>query len=685
MKKIRLSLLLFLLGITLFGADFAPYKMFGSHMVLQQDKAVTFAGTAPAGKILTLTFADNKREVTTGEDGIWSAEFPAMKAGLTPYDLTISDGKEKIVLSDILIGEVWFCSGQSNMEMPIRASWSQFFSAKNADEEVKNANYPQIRMLTVNKVPSVTPEKNIGTPGWQVCSPQTVASFSACAYFFGRELNKDLQIPVGLILSRWGGSSILPWISEETLKNGDQEQYKNIISLEEESGDISPFYGQYNKMSNALKTIIQKANQSKKFDELKAADFNDSDWKAFKNGDSIPADGIYFLRTKFTIPENLKGKNLQINLGKIAANQIGKTGNNYMEIYVNGRLIWKTNLNDAYGFIPNMPGGTIPADLIRQENHVAVRIISLTGAPVFAGKDSPAVSGAGKTIPLQQWKLNAEVQGIKLPPLANFRLFDLRQPSLLFNGMVAPFRYSKIRGILWYQGEADIWMPRYWLWNKLLIENWRGFWQDADLPFLLVQLAGFERSNLRNPLPDDYWMKKPPVAMDGWALIREIQSEMPKIFKNVGMAVAMDVGEHSNIHPADKQTVGFRLAKLAEKIAYGKDIVCEGPTFAKAEFANGKAIVHFDNIGGGLTTKDGKAPGAFVLAHRPEGKTVFVAATAKIVGDTVEVTAPGVSTPTAVRYAFTTYRGDVNLMNKEGFPVAPFRSDKGEYASRFKK
>ncbi len=670
--------------------DFAPYRIFGSNMVLQQKKPVKISGYAPAGKRLTVEFAGNTRTVTADASGEWTAVFPAMQGGGREYSMVIKDDDgKKIVLDNILIGEVWVCSGQSNMEMPVYNERNEFFRAKDFAGEVKAAFYPQIRFFTVSKRSAHEAQKDLQSRyGWQICSPLTAGGFSACGYFFGRELYRDLNVPVGLISASWGGSSIQPWIDEETVRADDKREYERIVSLKREGGDFSPFHLQMTAMERALAAILKKADAENIAAEWKNPDFDDSGWKKFKNGGSIPADGIYFLRTEFDCTEAMINQKAAVNLGRIPADMVKSAGNNYMEIYLNGREIWRTVLTDPYTFFPNRPGAELPPGTLKKKNVLAVRIISLTGREVFAGKYRPAVTIGSTVIPLENWKINAEKRNIELPRPANFRLFDLSQPSLLFNSMISPLGVCSIRGVIWYQGEANPGNPRYYLWHKMLIDSWRRHWKDAGLPFILVQLAGFEQQRVRNPLPDDYWKKLPPFENGGWPVTREIQAEMPEIFRNVGMAVAMDIGEHSNIHPADKQTVGFRLAKQAEKIAYGMNVACDGPSFDRAEFQQGKAVVYFRNTGSGLVTRDGKKPGAFVLGYKRNGKgrTILTHADAEISGDKVIVTAPGVTdTPHLVRYAFATYRGDVNLMNKEGFPAAPFRSDKRDYASIYSK
>lgn len=674
---LKLFLIFSILSLFMFlcGGEIYLHNIFTSHMVLQQKKPIIFSGTAPAGQEFLAEFAGQKHIVKADKNGQWQAEFPPMKAGFTPYSLKISvSGKVQKILSDILIGEVWLCSGQSNMEMPLKHPRNPFFSVRNSDVEVQNAKYPAIRLFTVKKATSAFTEKNIRPASWQVCTPETAASFSACGYFFGRELQKELKLPIGLISSCWGGSFIQAWLPECELQSKTPELYVDILSLKEEcQNNKDSFFRQFAHMGKCLKKVLHSADNSS----------GSVLWQDFQTTAPLAADRIYRLKTTFFLPGSMQKKDLFLKLGRTDASKINRSGLNYVEIYLNGKKVFATALNDPHSFFWPARGKKIAAAFLKSKNTLELRLISMTGYPVFSAEQIPEISDGRKSISLKNWLICTETTFQQAIKMANFRLYNLKQPALLFNAMIAPLGVLNIRGVIWYQGEANVGNPRYYLWHKILIEGWRNHWRNMEMPFYLVQLAGFEQHRPHHPLPDDFWQKKSPVNNGSWALTREIQAEMPKLYKQVGIAVTVDVGDHSNIHPADKQTPGFRLARLALNKTYHKKLPCLGPQFVKAEFFENKVIVHFANAENGLTTSDGKMPGAFALGCRLQKKMFFVPATAKIHKNTVILTAPGLEKPETVCYAFTSYRGDVNLYNKEGFPAVPFRTNKPDYTKRY--
>ena len=252
-------------------------------------------------------------------------------------------------------------------------------------------------------------------------------------------------------------------------------------------------------------------------------------------------------------------------------------------------------------------------------------------------------------------------------------------PSTLFNAMLNPwFRYA-VRGTIWYQGCHNNGEFTYYPLHKMLIDDLREHWHDPEMPFLLVQLAAFQEHSPENRREDAEAEAVPFAEFSPYALTREIQAEMPRARKQVGMIVSFDRGDHSDIHPRDKQTLGFRLARKAEHMVYGRETVCDGPEFAGFRQEGRQLRVFFRNVGSGLATSDGKVPAGFVLGDR----SGFLApAEAAIDGDTVVLSSDGIPEPQRVRYAFTGYCR-VNLMNKEGFPAVPFRSDKLDYSGMF--
>lgn len=675
-----------------FADTFSAYNIYGSNMVLQQERPILIYGTAPAGTYVKVEFAGKTVYAESNLRKEWRAEFPAMKAG-GPFSMKISGKNGKtIVFDNILIGEVWICSGQSNMEMPV-SSKRQFWRVKNHLEEAANANYPQIRFFnrTRKKSPFMI-QPQAGGGKWEVCTPETAAPFSAAGYFFGRQIHKDLNVPVGLINVSWSGTRIEPWISESGYRFGKRIHELNMIAAAKTVAGLPQ--EERNKALNAklddLKEIFIKVEKwfesfenfdpaaTKNARTWKDSSFNDSSWdNPIRSRLPEEIDGVAWFRKTVNLPAKWKGKDLTLSLGVI--DDCDETFFNGTRIGETGRKIRNSwTLKRVY---------TIPGKLVKEgRNVIAVRISDYHGDGGFmdSGKNMfLAVKGekSEKISLASDWKYKLEfaIDRKKIGPRPNqSAISDVNGPQFpatLFNGMIAPWTRYPVRGAIWYQGCSNAGSKDYYPLHKLLIQDWRRQWKDPDMAFILVQLAGFDKYTPENPKPDNYWVGKPFAFNVPYALTREIQAEMLNLPK-VGMAVAMDVGNHSDIHPADKQTVGFRLAKEAERVAYGKTGISQGPMFKSMTVEGNRIRVKFDNVGKGLTTKDGKAPGAFAIAGK-DGK--FVWASAKIDGDTVLVSSPLVKEPCHVRYAWTQYRGDVNLCSKDGFAAPPFRSDKPKY------
>lgn len=450
-------------------AELTLHGMFTDHAVLQRGMPILVWGTSDAGAEVAVSLGDKKAAAKAGKDGRWQVEVESLEAG-GPYVLSVRQGDNAVQVKDVFVGEVWLCSGQSNMAWKVSR-------ATNAKQEVADAKHPQIRMFNVPRSPSAQPQQNV-KGNWQVCSPQTVAGFSATAYFFGRALHKELGVPVGLINSSVGGTPIEAWTSLETHKTSPQ-----------------------------LQPVLKQ-----------------------------PKDG--------------------------------------------------------------------------------------------AGKG----------------------------------------PAELYNGMIAPLAPYAVRGAIWYQGERNskIGEPfRYRHQLPAMIGNWRTLWnrQAEQFPFLFVQLPNF--------MPP----QKQPVESNGWVTVREGMLATLKSVPNTGMAVTVDIGEAGNIHPANKQDVGGRLARWALATTYGQDdLVAGGPIYKSHSVENGRIAITFDHTGGQLSAKGGGDLRGFAIAGEDRK---FVFAQAKIDGNRVTVSSPQVKKPVAVRYAWASNPA-CNLVNKAGLPASPFRTDDWE-------
>lgn len=665
---------------------FAALKVdmvFSSNMVLQQQCPIAFFGTADKGSSVNVEFNGKTVSAKTDKDGNWRAEFPAMKAGKTNYTVRISDGKTKIELKDIVVGEVWFCSGQSNMGMRLGKTYRRGSTATNCAWEVAHADYPEIRYAFQKRCSSPAAEadaKYEAASGWVKCSPKVAHYFSATAYFFGRELYKDLDIPIGLITSAVGGSAIQPWISIDGFKAANiRQDFKGMEIFFDGGASGQKHYlnkerMRYQEAMKKWQPLFEKAGEKAKQQtrDWKNRDFDDSAWEKAVQ-EIIPSQYIVrWYRTKFKLRNKMKGKTLNFHMDK---------GGEKIEIWLNGKSIaaWETYTPEEDKKVRLQ----ITPDMLNQngENVLAVRAVYLYGWVSGAMRDNVIFHshfslGKTKANFSHKWKTkdefvctHKETSGSRVPQFLRYKSLHTF-PTNLYNGMVAAWTKLPVRGVIWYQGCANSGKEHYYPLHKALIADWRTKWSNPDMPFLIVQLAGYEPSRAKN------WKTSDPNSPSGFAFTRDIQQQMLKIH-NVGLACTIDIGEADNIHPGNKQDVGKRLALEAKRMVYGKNIVSRGPLFKSATPEKGAIRVHFENTGNGLKTSDGLAPGAFAVAGADKK---FVWADAKIDGNTVVVSSPKVAVPKYVRYAYAGYRGDCNLQNSEGLPAYPFRSDAIDYS-----
>ncbi len=656
---------------------FTLFQVFGSHMVLQREEPIVISGTAAPGSSVKVAFAGQELVAAADGTGEWQAKFPAMPAG-GPWILTVSGAPEaeKIVLEDILIGEVWLCSGQSNMEMPI-ASVNPFYQTLNAQEEVKNADHPQIRLYNMSANRRLAPDAPLDDVAglWQPCTPETAEAFSACGYFFGRSLQAELNVPVGLIANAWGGTDIAAWISRRMF----EKKHWHLFADTEESQQKK---WQALLDSDSYKPLwqwIAKFNAVKEFDPaLLAPEFDDSGWQLCdRQVTELPEPGRYICRFSFELPESAAGKDLLLNCGII--NDADRT-------YFNGKLIGVTGVEtpESWNTIRKYP---VPGSLVKAGKNLLVIAADdyyVTGS-VSTGELKFTADGMEFSVMPQcriapLFTLPPDFPARPdFPPVVNRGPGSPNYPSTLFNAAMYPWRRCRIRGVIWYQGCHNDGELTYYPLHKMLIDDLRELWNNPAMPFLLVQLASYYKHAPENPVSDEAADAVPFPEYPPYAVTREIQAEMPKVRNHVGMIAAFDRGDHSDIHPRDKQTLGFRLAQKAMTMVYGKDALADGPEFAGFRQEKDRIRVFFRNTGDGLRTSDGEAPRGFVLGDRT-GK--LCRATAVIEEDSVVLHSPEIAEPQRVRYAFTGYCR-VNLINSAALPALPFRSDKNDYENMF--
>jgi sialate O-acetylesterase len=617
-------------------------KLFTDGMVLQRDKTIAVWGWADPKEKVSVTLNKQTKTIVTDRSGKWSLTLAAESAG-GPYTLTVK-GKNVIAVNDVLIGEVWICSGQSNMEMPIGA-WGFI---NNYQQEIAEADYPQIRQFAVPKKVSLDPQADVEGDGWKICTPANAPAFSAVAYFFARDLYNELKVPIGLINTTWGGTMVETWTSREAYENSPE--FREMISRMPKI-DLAELQKERAAQSAAKLDKLQggKANP----EEVKIWSqpaFDDKNWRTlnvpglWEDQELGDLDGIVWLRRSFDLSDADAGKKAVIELAMIDDKD---------ESYVNGKLVGSTALYNAKR-VYEIPAGVLKAG----KNLVAVRVTDGGGGGGIYGEATDLkVTIGSNVIPLNgKWtyrieRISQEQAGVT----------PNSYPTLLFNGMINPLIPYTVRGAIWYQGETNA--GRSYEYRKsfpLMISDWRQRWKLGDFPFYFVQLASFRANNGDSE------------KGSGWAELREAQLQTLSL-PNTGMAVTTDIGDTKDIHPKNKQDVGKRLAAIALNKTYNKTNAFSGPVYQSFKTEGDQIVVTFSHAENGLMAKDkyGYIKG-FEIAGADQK---FYFATATIDGNKVIVKCPNVKQPVAVRFGWADDPVDDNLYNKEGFPAGPFRTD----------
>jgi len=650
-KLLKYKLLFAALIITCTVAE-AKVKLpavFGDNMVLQQQTSAAFWGTANAGKPVTIVTSWNKK-IYTGKaavDGKWKIMVSTPSYG-GPYTIDISDG-ETTTLNNVLIGEVWLCSGQSNMEMPL-AGWGQI---KDFQKEIANADYPNIRLLQAIHVASNAPlnDAEVSSGGWQSCSPQSVAEFSSVAYFFAREIYKKKGIPIGLIHTSWGGTIAEAWTSGTTLK--EMPDFAKAAALIENTDQTKSTANFKQQMDLWQKTVLLKDSGYQQGNPLwVASSFDASSWKSMM----LPAlfdqvvlpgfDGVVWFRKKVVIPASWAGKELKVNLGTIDDDDI---------TYFDGEKI-----GSSQGY-QSSRSYVIPANKVKAGEFVlSVRVFDLTGGGgIYGNKGILSVKSAnGESISLDgEWQYKVGLNLKNFPPVP-VAAEGPNRPAVLFNAMINPFIPYAIKGVIWYQGESNA--DRAHQYRELfpaMINDWRKKWKIGDFPFYFVQLANYMKAD-----------EQPKAS--AWAELRDAQLSTLSL-PNTGMSVTIDIGDGENIHPKNKQEVGRRLALIALAKTYGDQIVYSGPSLISHQIKGSTMSLDFKFTDGGLVAKDGASLTGFSIAGEDQQ---FHWAKAVVQGNHIIVSSTEVTAPVAVRYAWGN-NPVCNLYNGAGLPASPFRTD----------
>lgn len=641
MKKIIAVLIVSAFSCSLL-ANISLPKIFGDNMVLQRDKPVRIWGWAATGEKVTVQFNQQKKNTKADKAGKWEILLAPEEAG-GPYQLTVQ-GKNKLVIQNILVGEVWICSGQSNMEMPI-AGWGKI---NNYEKEIAAAGYPMIRQFDVPNTVSTSLKDDISAGEWKQCSPATAAEFSATAYFFARELYNYLKVPIGLINTTWGGTQSEAWTSQQGFEQS--ERFKEIAAIMK-SGSIEKLSKDRNE---AILANIKKAQgglDNTNTTEWKNSNFDDSQWPLMKlpgvwEERGFPGlDGTAWFRKVITISEADAGKAAVIELAKV---------DDADETYINGVKVGSTQQWDE------LRKYTIQAGILKAgKNVVAVRVVDNQGGGGIYGDDitmrltisQSVISLAG------DWKFR--IESIMNKEAGAMGPNDF--PGILFNAMINPLLPYTIKGAIWYQGETNAGRAyEYRTAFPLMITDWRQHWKQGDFPFFFVQLSTFgsAAANSNNG--------------SNWAELREVQA-MTLSLPHTGMAVTTDIGDPKDIHPKNKQDVGKRLAYIALHDVYGKPGEYTGPMYQSMNKVGDRIDISFTHTGSGWLVKDkyGYIKG-FEIAGADKK---FHFAKALINGSKITVWCDEVPQPVAVRYNWADDASEGNLFNKEMLPAAPFRTD----------
>ncbi len=613
-------------------------KLVSDGMVLQREANVRIWGWAANGEKVSVRFIDATYNATANEKGEWEVMLPRLKAG-GPYKMEIN-ASNSVTINDILIGDVWICSGQSNM-----GSLRGF--AATYPEEIASSENTNIRHFMVGQGFKLgSRETDFRSGKWISANPKDVLSFAAVGYFYARKLYETYKVPIGLINASVGGSSAEAWISEEGIK--EFPRYYEDVQRFLMPGYMDKINKQDNERVANWNKLLKDSDLGNK-GPLKWSDpsFNTSDWETMHvpgywiNTKTGNVNGCVWFRKEINLPAKMTGKEALLKVGRIADAD---------SVFINGKFIG--SVNSLYA----LRNYKVPDSILKEgPNTIVVKITSFIHHGGFVpGRPYQLIAG-GDTINLEgNWKYRV---GAVAEPLDD-KLFTGKIPTGLFNGMLAPVTNYAIKGAVWYQGESNtIRAFEHFEIFKALIRDWRSNWRQGDFPFLYVQLPNFVEENFETTKYD-------------WAYLRETQLKALNI-PNTGMAVTIDIGEFNDIHPVKKKPVGERLALAAQKVAYGDaKVVYSGPIFKSAEFKGNQATLSFSNIGGGLIARGGELK-YFEIC---DVSNRFVPAKAKIVGDKIVVSSENVSKPVAVRYAWANNPEGANLYNKEGLPASPFRT-----------
>lgn len=622
MKRFLLIVCLIFLSFTVLlplSAKVRLPRLVSDRMVLQRDVELKIWGWASPGEKVTVRFQGKHYNTETDATGSWQVLLPPQKAG-GPFLLEVNER----VIRDVLVGDVWLCSGQSNQETPI-ARLTEMFPEINVSNNHMIRHY---KVPTQNSVGGLK-EDIAGNAGWHSAVASDVLNWTSLAYFFAQEAYDRYKVPVGMLVSSLGGSAIESWVSQKNLK-----MFPELV------------------FDKAALDSMRLAKQDKGAGKWQQKNMDDMDWATMEvpgywRENGIHTRGTVWYRKAFCVPESMVGRHARLYMGTLVDSD---------SIFVNGTFVGFT----SYTYPPRKYD--IPAGVLTEgKNVITVRLTANSANGGFVKGKNYKIVGDDAEIELTgTWKYKIGINQNEVVKYAD-RLKNLNKAgSGLYSGMIYPISNYQVKGTIWYQGESNAGRPQiYASLLEALIKDWRELWNMPDMPFLLVQLPNFME---KNDGPSD----------SGWARIREAQLKTALNVPYTSLAVTYDVGEWNDIHPLNKKVVAQRLFLGARKLVYGEKITGSGPLYKEMKVEGDKIILTFTEIGRGLICKEGKTLRHFAIAGEDQK---FVWADAVIRGNKVIVSSKIVKNPVAVRYAWSNNPEDANLCNKEGLLASPFRTD----------
>jgi sialate O-acetylesterase len=614
-------------------------KLISDNAVLQRDRPLKLFGWSSPGENIELRFNQKNYSTVASDAGEWQISLPPQRAG-GPYDLVFI-GKSEVKVSNILFGDVWLCSGQSNMEMVMNNVKDKF------PEVVSSSKNPFIRHFTVpQRYDFKKPNDDLAGGNWREADPETVLQFSAVAYFFAREIYEKHGIPIGLVNASLGGSPAEAWMSEDALLEFPSH-LQEAIKFRNDSLIQAIETSDRNRIGKWYDDLAQKdVGISSKW---RGESLDDRAWPAmtipgyWDDNNFVKGNGAMWFRRSFDVNRSMIDKPVRLFLGRIVDQD---------SIFINNEFVGTT------GYQYPQRRYRVREGLLREgKNTIAIKIINQSGKGGFVPDKPYCITVEKDTIDLRgKWKYKP---GASMPPLGS-QAFIRWKPLGLYNAMIAPLTRYPIAGVIWYQGESNVGRANeYKELFPALIRNWRAKWNN-NFPFLFVQLPNFMEP-------------KPAPQQSDWAELRQAQYEATKLPKT-GIAVAIDAGEWNDIHPLNKEVIGHRLALLAEKMFYGdKNLIVSGPEPEEWSFTRADARIKFKNATEGLIVKGTRT--VQHVAISADGKT-FVWAKTEIIKNTLRVWHESVTEPVIVRYAWADNPATANLFNKEGLPAVPFEIKK---------